>query len=238
MVKTLTKRHKASQSVIQHIKLIFYGENMDILEPLISKGNINIYESDLQSVIDEYINKLPSSEMILKSSCFQGLLEYIYKLLLKDIIKRDNDYNYDYVVLNTIFNNIYVPLCNIYSMTPTMIMFCCNLCHLDFNYIKDIKKGYTRNGHKIDNRIVEIINGWSNKSESSLISKVIEHNSIGSIFALKAKFNYSDNQPFQLQIQQTETHKTRDEIRQKYSNAFLPSDNELELSDNLNEDII
>lgn len=209
---------------------IFYGENMDDL-PIISKGEIDIYSSDIDYLRKEYISLLDDPSLIYKSSCFQGLLEYIYNHLLKNIIRKENGYNYDYVVLNTIYDNIYIPLCNIYSITPTLIMFCVNLCHIDYSMIRDIKDGVLRNGIQVNNDIKDMVKHWNNVSESSLVSKTIEHNSIGSIFTLKSLYHYSDNAPQTIEITTSQSHQTVDEIRQKYASAFLPDKEELQ--DNL-----
>lgn len=215
-----------------------YGENMDILEPLINKGDVIIYQTDIDETIEDYISLLPNKDMILKPSCFHGLLEYIYKRYLKGIIKTDNGLYNDYNILNNIFYNIYVPLCYRFNISPTIISFCANMVHIDYSYIRDIKDGKKRNEYNIKQNIVNIIKGWYNISESTLLQKTIDSNSIGSIFVLKSMYQYSDNQPIQIEYKNTESHKSIDEIKEKYSNAFLPSDNELELSDNLNDDII
>lgn len=208
-----------------------YGENMDVLEPILQKGDVTIYESDIEYTINEYRSKLDNPDLIYKSSCFQGLLEYIYKRYLKDIIRQDNNFYYDYVVLDTIYYNIYVPLCNRFNMCNTLIAFCCNLCHIDSSFINDIKKGYYRDGSKVNNDIVRMVRQWDKFSESSLVNKTVNENSVGSIFTLKSLYNYSDNQPQVVSITTSQSHQTVDEIRQKYASAFLPD--QKELSDNL-----
>ena len=151
---------------------------------------------------------------------------------MKNIVRKDNGYNYDYEILNDIYYNIYLPLCSKYNISPTVLQFSC-LCNIDITLLSDIKDGKLRNGSNINNRIIEIVKGWYNNSESTILSKAIDSNSIGSIFVLKSIYRYNDSQPIQIEYKNTESHKSIEEIKEKYSNAFLPSDNELELSDNL-----
>ena len=205
--------------------------------PIITKDEISIYQSDIDILCEDYISLLNDESMIYKSTCFHGLLECIYKRYLKNIIRKDNN-RYDYEILNDIFYNIYIPICTRYNNIPTLIQFCL-LCHIDYNTVKDYKDGYRlSDGSKVNNRLKEIVNGWSNISESNLLSKTINENGIGSMFALKAIYRYRDNEPIQLQIQQQETHQTREEIQQKYSSAFIPDPKELELSDSINDEIV
>lgn len=204
---------------------------MDVLKPLVSKDSVYIYQLDIDNAVNEYISLLDNSELIYKPSCFHGLLEHIYKKYLKDIIKLDNGLYNDYRVLNDIFYNIYVPLCYKYNMSPTLISFCVNMVHIDYSYIRDIKDGKKRNEYNIKQDVTKIVNQWSNVSESTLLQKTIDSNSIGSIFGLKSLYHYSDNQPQVVSITTSQSHQTVDEIRQKYASAFLPSKEEL--SDNL-----
>ena len=200
--------------------------------PILEKNGIIIYDSDIDLLCEDYINRLDNKELIYKSSCFHGLLLYINKRYLKNIVRKDNGYNYDYEILNDIYYNIYLPLCSKYNISPTVLQFSC-LCNIDITLLSDIKDGKLRNGSNINNRIIEIVKGWYNNSESTILSKAIDSNSIGSIFVLKSIYRYNDSQPIQIEYKNTESHKSIEEIKEKYSNAFLPSDNELELSDNL-----
>lgn len=207
----------------------FYGENMDS-SILISKDDIVIYESDIEYIVDEYKNKLDDPNLIYKTSCFHGLLLYIYNRYLKNIVRKDNNYNYDYETLDSIYYNIYLPLCSKYNITPTVIQFSC-LCHIDIALLSDIQDGKLRNIKNVNSRTTEIVRGWYKNSEGTILGKAIDSNSVGSIFALKSIYKYNDSQPIQIEYNNTESHQTVDEIRQKYASAFLPSKDEL--SDNL-----
>ena len=78
---------------------------------LLSVNGIDIYTSDVEMLPEEYMSTLPDENMIYnKSAIFNGLLDLIYKRLLKNIIVRDSGITntaYNYSVLNDIFNNIY-----------------------------------------------------------------------------------------------------------------------------------
>lgn len=61
-----------------------------------------------------------------------------------------------------------------------------------------------------------IVKMFKQQSESDLLSRAIEGNSIGSIFALKAGFGYNDNQPQTLTVKRDDMPQlTQEEIRQR-----------------------
>ena len=58
---------------------------MDAENVILVKDNIQVYESDIQVLCDEYIESLPNSDMIYKTTCFTGLLQYLYNHCIKNL---------------------------------------------------------------------------------------------------------------------------------------------------------
>lgn len=158
---------------------------------MLSYNGIEIYKTDIDILCDEYINSLSNPDMIYKSAVFNGLLDYIYKHSLKDIL--GNKVKNDYQLLNNIFYNIYLPICYKYNKTPTILQFSV-LCDIDNANITDIKNGiYRTNGAIVNNNSTQIVKKWYSVCESALLGKAIDESSIGGMFALKACYGYRDN---------------------------------------------
>lgn len=207
---------------------------MSVETALVKANNISIYESDIVNVMENYITSLPNEDMIYKSAVFTGLLDSIYKRLLKSVITNDygiNNRQYDYKVLNDIFYNIYIPLCYRFDITPTVIAFCV-LCNVSNKTISEIHNHGFYSDNKVNKAITEIIEKWYQVCESGLLNRAISSNSIGSIFALKSVYQYSDQQTIRLETSINDSHETAAEISAKHSNAMIPQ--KPDLSDNLN----
>lgn len=175
---------------------------------MLTYNGMEIYKTDIDILCDEYINSLSNPDMIYKSAVFNGLLDYIYKHSLKDIL--GNKVKNDYQLLNNIFYNIYLPICYKYNKTPTILQFSV-LCDIDNANITDIKNGiYRTNGAIVNNNSTQIVKKWYSVCESALLGKAIDESSIGGMFALKACYGYRDNvivteTPQQLAVDSPET---------------------------------
>lgn len=200
----------------------YYDEN-DIL--LLDFRGIEVYKTDIELLCDEYINSLPDESMIYKSAVFIGLLEFIYKRLLKNIIPK-NEYDSNLELLDNIFYNIFIPLCLKYNITPTMILFS-SFCHVSYNNLIEIKKGFRNNGQKVKFLDSEIVKNWSNFIESGLLLKTVNEQSVGSMFALKAIYQYREANTLTIESNTQVTHETPDEIAARHSNAQLPEKPEI-----------
>lgn len=200
-----------------------------IEKALISYGDYNIYQSDIKQLCDEYINSLDFPEMVYKTPGFSGLLDYIYKNALSDIIeysrgKENNSFKHgiDFELLDNIFYNLYLPLCYRYGLTPTILQFCV-LCKLANSHITDIKNGiYSSNGTKVNPLHTKTVKNWFSTCESALFSRAVDANSIGAIFGLKACYQYSDQQVQQVQITTSQTLETPEQIAERHKSAALP----------------
>lgn len=194
---------------------------------LITVNGIELYQSDIDVLCDEYIQSLPDSSMIYKSTVFCGLLDYIYKHVLKDIT-RSNDNHIRYDVINEIFYNIYIPLCYRFDKVPTMIQFSV-LVNVSNTHLTDVKNGvYRSNGTAVNIACNQMVKKWYDVCESALLGKAINESSIGSIFALKSSFGYHENQTVTIESRQLMPHETPEQIAAKYSDIERPEKPELE----------
>jgi hypothetical protein len=161
---------------------------------LVSKDDINIYDSDLDIACEMYLSKLKDPELLYKSSnTFIGLLSYIRMTVLKPILTftRYDKNKYDYSLLDNIYNNIYVKLCSDYDKTPIIITFCEYLVDIDSEYISRVYTGAL----KANPAAVQTIKKWYSNSKGANLSKVVDNNSIGAMFNLKANYGMSDQKP-------------------------------------------
>ena len=180
---------------------------------LISTKHGIVTQSDIDTAIEDYKSKLPVPEYLYtKVQTFNGLLWYIRDHVLNTILTRNR--RPDYVVLDTIFYKIYIPLCSTYGFIPNIILFSnlCNINHDMLSYNRNVLLPSMDNGNTIDNDdndelsnnnysiITECTKRWYATCEAALRSQVTDHNSIGSMFMLKAKYQYSDQPQTQLSI--------------------------------------
>ena len=192
-------------------------DDHSINDILISTKHGIVTQSDIDTAIEDYKSKLPIPEYLYtKVQTFNGLLWYIRDHVLNTILTRNR--KRDYVVLDTIFYKIYVPLCSTYGFIPNIILFCnlCNISNDTMSYNRNVLLPSMDNGSNIDNVyndddneelgnnnysiIAECTKRWYATCEAALRSQVTDHNSIGSMFMLKAKYQYSDQPQTQLSI--------------------------------------
>lgn len=199
---------------------------------ILVKDNIQVYESDIQVLCDEYIESLPNADMIYKTAVYNGLLDYIYKHLLCNVITNDNGItksSYDYYMLDNIFYNIYMPLCSRYDKTPTVLQFTSTLCHIDNRNISDIKNGvYRSNGAKVNPVSKRTVEKWYQSCESALYNRAIECNSIGAIFGLKSAHGWKEATTLTIEQSAALPHETPEQIAAKYADIERPEKPQLE----------
>lgn len=161
---------------------------------LLNSGDIDIYDSDLDIACESYLSRLRDPELIYKSSnTFLGLLSYVRRTILKPIINftRYDKAKYNYELLNDIYNNVYIKLCSDYDKTPIIITFCEYLVDIDSEYICDIHTGR----QKASPAAAATVKKWYSDSRGANLSKVVDNNSIGAMFNLKANHGMSDQKP-------------------------------------------
>lgn len=169
-------------------------------------------QKDLEIAIQEYIDMMPEPEFIkTKVQCFDGLVRYLYRRCLKPIINRKPNKVIDYELLDTIFDNVYMPLCQLYGYIPNTVLFC-NLCGITYSNISNINDNIYINNNSdsdsssneySDNASIkrnEIIKKWRDSMESALVGQVANHSSIGSMFLLKSVYSYSENNTLKIDM--------------------------------------
>lgn len=192
---------------------------------IISYNGIEVYSDDISICESEYINSLPDPNNIYKSTVFSGLLDYIYKRLLKNVIVNNTGYNnssYDYNVLDDIFSEIYIPLTTKYNINPTVLQYATCLIHVDNTNLSDVKNGtYRSNGAKVNPNSTQIVKKWYSRCEAGLLSRVANEQSIGSMFILKSKYGYQE-QAQKLEIVSNGTQSTPEQIAERYKDIKKP----------------
>ena len=160
---------------------------------------IEVYESKIQILCDEYINTLNNPEDIYNNpSLFTGMLKYIYKHLFKP---RKNDkvlYNSNSVLdtsnielLDSIWN-IYTELCYRYGKRPTLLNFSLLVGISNDTFTTWRQGDFRAEGGGTSSLHCRTVKKWQKECESSLVDGATEKNSIGCIFALKANYGYSE----------------------------------------------
>lgn len=193
---------KKTRTSPQDVPQIIIAEEMQPEEILVSCEAGIITSSDIQRSINEYLERLhdPNDIYSNKPMLFNGLLEYIYTRNLQKIFSVDR-YN-DYMLLDTIFNRIYLNLCYSFSYVPMVTMFCNHLIHLDIANIYTIKDGLRVNNNsnrEYNNRLNLLISKWLSVCDSDLFTHIAHTGSIGGMFLAKVK-GYSDQPQQQITI--------------------------------------
>lgn len=196
--------------------------------PLIETKYANIYPADIERVEQNYINALPDPDSIYNINAFIGLLFRLNREVVAPALKRPGDRNtgakgYSIETMNEVFYYVFIPLISKYRITPTIGMFM-YLIGIDSSLIDTWKKN-SSNSIDIDNSDSNIdIYGssntcnlssrsntdkysyyrkWSNYIEQWILGNVVNTNSIGGMFALKAVYGYSDAQTIRIEAQET-----------------------------------
>lgn len=193
---------------------------------IISDSGIEIFQSDIDILVNEYISTLPDETMIYKSMTFKGLLLYIYTHKLKYVIesiknnKQINDSNIDYSLMDSIFENIYLPLCYKFFIVPTVLSFSV-FVGISNTYLTEVSSGTYRNGSKVKHENTATVKKWYAVCESALADKAFNDNGIGAIFGLKANYQWTETAPQIVQAEQL-TQSTPEQIAERYRDAKKP----------------
>lgn len=196
--------------------------------PLIETKYANIYPADIERVEQNYINSLPDPDSIYNINAFIGLLFRLNREVVAPALKRPGDRNtgakgYSIETMNEVFYYVFIPLISKYRITPTIGMFM-YLIGIDSSLIDTWKKN-SINSIDIDNSDSNIdiysnsntynlssnsnidkyscYRKWNNYIEQWILGNVVNTNSIGGMFALKAVYGYSDAQTIRIEAQET-----------------------------------
>lgn len=196
--------------------------------PVVKTKYGTIYPADVERVEYNYIQSLPDPDSIYNINSFIGLLFILHREIIKPVMLKPGEVRpgtrgYDIRVLDIIFYNIFIPLIAKYHITPTIGMFM-YLIGIDSSLIDTWKKK-SNNIYSDSNDIDNICNSndysnscysmnnnytkysyyikWSNYIEQWILGNVVNTNSIGGMFALKAVYGYSDAQTIRIEAQET-----------------------------------
>ena len=196
-----------------------------IEKALVQCKDLSVYQSDIDSLTEQYISTLPIPEIVYKSSGFSGLMHYIYNHCLKDVIetsrKADKTNQYDFELLDDIFENIYLPQCFRFNICPTVIQFA-TLVNISNSHLSDLRSGvYRKNSGEVSFQRQQVVKNWFDKCESTTIGKALNENSIGAMFVSKAVYGYSDQQTIRIETNSTQLE-SAEQIAAKYGNSERP----------------
>ena len=186
-----------------------------------AENGVEIYETKIHELADEYINNLDDPESINNNpSLFTGMLKYIYKYLFKpgkrDKVLSNSNSNLDLSDIDLLDNiwSIYTELCYRYSKRPTILNFSL-MIGVDNTTIDSWRRGEYRAGDEgASSTRSQTVKKWLKECESSLVDGATERNSVGCIFALKANYGYTET-PQRIEITGANTPAlSQEDIRQ------------------------
>lgn len=199
-------------------------------EILISTEKGIVTRQDLQRTCDEYIETLPDPDSIQKNvQVFSGMIRMIGNRLIKPILPDTRPHNY--ALYDEIWNKVYLYLCSIYGYIPNILLFCNGIIFINPNNIYGIgidNNNINYSGQRVNKDRLEIIKKWRADCESALSSQVQQHSSIGSLFMLKAKFGYREEQTVTIQTAPEAARLTVDELEQIAQQEQPPEEPEID----------
>lgn len=198
-------------------------------EPIVESKFAEIYPADVERVEQNYISSLPEPESIFNVNCFIGLLFQLHRELVRPVLYKSTSIypgnnGIDIYAADAIFYSLFIPLIARYKITPTMGLFM-YLTGLTTGTVDSWKRGINNNIDNIyidDNDSNDIDNNisvdsksnnnqnklgfylkWQKYIEQWILQNTVSNNSIGSMFALKAVYGYSDVQTVRVEAQET-----------------------------------
>ena len=147
-----------------------------------------VTSQDIENCITEFENSIPDKSVLYVNGhkSFNLLLMYIYKHCLKPLI-HNGEFNYDYELLDNIFNNIYIPLTYKYNRIASVNNFCI-LVNMNYELFFDIKTGtYRANDGIVNNKHCQILKKWIAICNGELIDNVTHTGNIGAMFIAKTR---------------------------------------------------
>lgn len=206
-----------------------------------AENGVEVYESKVHELADEYINNLDDPESINNNpSLFTGMLKYIYKYLFKPGKKDKVLYNTNTVldtgdidIIDDIWS-IYTELCYKYNKRPTLLNFSLLVGVSNDTFTTWEQGEYRGGGDGAGSAHSRTVKKWRKECESSLVDGATERNSVGCIFALKANYGYTET-PQRIEITGTNAPAlSQEDIRQIADQA--KRDSIPELLDSLPDD--
>lgn len=163
---------------------------------------IAVYRNDIEVTEAEYLERLPDPGMIYnKSNIFLGLLEDIYQSVVSKYLLDKKTFFNDYNMLNEIFYKLYLPLVYKYGYTPSLYMYA-SFIHTDNTYLTELMRGTYQDGSKVKDETTRTVRKWYQTCKAATITRAIDDNSIGAIFASKAAYGLSDTPTPAIEVKQ------------------------------------
>lgn len=162
--------------------------------------NVDVYTNNIRYYADEYIqNELEDPKDIYNTQCFDGMIDYIYTHLFKP--KKGDKIYYntknsvldtgDIYTLDNIFRELKM-LCGKYKKRITLLRFC-TLIGIGNDVISQWISGESRKSSDGTSSLhCQTAKNWKMQCESAAYSGLVDDNSVGCMFALKANYGYSE----------------------------------------------
>jgi len=185
---------------------------------------VKIHKDDIAVCEYDYIQSLPDETLIYKkSNIFLGLLEDIYQNVVSKYLLDKKTFFNDYNMLNEIFYKLYLPLVYKYGYTPSLFMYC-SFVHISDSNITDILSGtYRKDGSRVNDETQRTVRKWYQTCKAATVTRAIDGNSIGAIFAAKAAYQMSDQpQPVAIETRPDPDQVDISAITEKYRNSPPP----------------
>lgn len=191
---------------------------------IVSYNGIEIYRSDIDRIIEQFINdySIPE-ENLYKSNAFIGLLSFIRENLLKNVITKNNGTNnngYDYNLLNDVFFSVFVPICSKYNHIVSLWNFSI-LTGISNTHLSEVMAGTYKSGSRVNPKNTETVKKWYEASKAATITQAQEQNSVGSIFIAKSVYGLQET-PQEIRITGDTTQATPEQIAEKYRDIQKP----------------
>ena len=193
-----------------------------------------VYETKIHEIADQYVAQTLTKEeresARIDSTVFSGMLLRVYRELFKPSANKElfHQNQYQNVQKNSILDyddiqtldrlfDVYCDLCATYRMCPSLLGFS-SMIGLSKDSINDWISGRT---HKSSEHC-QTAKRWKSVCEFGLESRAVMSNSIGSIFALKANYQWREAAPDSSDQMITTVQRTPEQIQAKYQDAQRP----------------
>lgn len=158
-----------------------------------------ITQTQIEQCIDNFMLSMNDVNDLYKNGhkSFNLLLMYLYKHCIKYVL--GDKLQHDYILLDNIFINIYIPLTYRFNRIASVNNFSI-LVNIDYSLFYDIKNGcYRSNNHNVTLYKTQIIKKWINICNGELIDNVMHTGNIGAMFVAKTR-GFREEQQNNIQV--------------------------------------
>lgn len=195
------------------------------MNSIISYNGIEIYQSDIDILIDNFINDYQIDiDQLSKVNTYISLLSYIRKNLISNILTKNNGVNnngYDYNLLDEIHDSIFLYLAGKFNHSVSLQYFSV-LTGMSNDYMTEVMSGSYNNGSRVNPENTRIVKKWYEASRAATIGRAEDENSIGSMYIAKAVYGLRENDPNTVLLQSQPAQATPEQIAEKYKGIEKP----------------